>query len=215
MDRPPPYQRPPDRSPNYQYAPPTSQAQQPLHAPYPVDAYSMPRRDPFFPSAPQHVRHNSQGLPGGNNAPQGAAEGQGQAAWPNSGTHTFLFREGNSTMPLSRRVGGWARSSGWTQHACLRATLQLRQEALRVAGVLLAARPAGDSLSLSMSRIGPLGCFSGREADEKQHPSCHDLGCTTRRMRMKRRTRLCGCTAVTHFTACCSRAETPKSPAAP
>jgi hypothetical protein len=99
MDRPPPYQRPPDRPMNYHPQalatqaypgyPPASQPQQPLHVPYAVDPYSIPRRDPFYPSAPQHGRHSSQGLPGGNNAPQGQAEehiqGQ-QGGWANLGT---------------------------------------------------------------------------------------------------------------------------------
>jgi hypothetical protein len=101
MDRPPPYQRPPDRPMNhhpqttqaYPGYPPASQPQQPLHVPYTADPYSMPRRDPFFPSGPHHVRRSSQGLPAGNNAPQGQHEGQGQGGWSNSGTdYTFHNR---------------------------------------------------------------------------------------------------------------------------
>ena len=99
MDRPPPFQRPPDRPMNYHAQntqaypgyPPTSQPQQQPHASYAPDPYSMPRRDPFYPSTPQHARHNSQGLPqGGNNAPQAQAEGHEQRAWPNTGMDNIL-----------------------------------------------------------------------------------------------------------------------------
>ncbi|OAL49888.1 hypothetical protein IQ07DRAFT_587571 [Pyrenochaeta sp. DS3sAY3a] len=100
MDRqsaPPPFQRPPDSqtvvnnkyhppvSQSYSnYPPPTSQPQQPLHAPFNADPYSMPRRDPFFPAGPQHARKSSQGVLGGDNAPQSQGEG-GQSGWANSG----------------------------------------------------------------------------------------------------------------------------------
>ncbi|KAF1832140.1 Rxt3-domain-containing protein [Decorospora gaudefroyi] len=97
MSRPPPFQRPPDRPVNYHPQttqaypghPPTSQPQQPIHLPYATDPYSIPRRDPFFPSA-QHARRGSQGLSRGNNAPQGQAEGQGgwgNTARPNHANH--------------------------------------------------------------------------------------------------------------------------------
>ena len=103
MNRPPPFQRPPDRPmsrhaqshqayPAYPPASPSQQpSQQPSHAAHAADANSTARRDPFYPPRPQHARHASQGLAGGNNAPQGQAaeghgQGQGQTAWPNTGT---------------------------------------------------------------------------------------------------------------------------------
>lgn len=64
--------------------PSTSQPQQPLHAPFATDPYAVPRRDPFYPAGPQHARHRSQGVLGGNNAPHGQAEGPG--GWANTGT---------------------------------------------------------------------------------------------------------------------------------
>ncbi|KAL7773471.1 hypothetical protein CFE70_003435 [Pyrenophora teres f. teres 0-1] len=116
MDRPKPAQRPPDAPMNYHSQ--TSQAypayaslsqsqsqsqpqqqqqqqQQPVHAPYAQqDPYSVPRRDPFYPSAPQHVRHGSQGGQAplaGNKTPQGQAEGQqGQGGWPGTGTEALI-----------------------------------------------------------------------------------------------------------------------------
>lgn len=99
MDRPPPYQRPPDGPVNYHpqttqaypgYPPASQPQQQPPHAAYTVDPYSMPRRDPFLPSGPQHARGSSQGRSAGNNAPQGQAEGQGQGSWSNTGRSTSL-----------------------------------------------------------------------------------------------------------------------------
>lgn len=107
MDRqpaPPPFQRPPDRhmiqNPNYQppttqayngYPPSTSQPQQPqqpVHAPFAADPYSIPRRDPFYPAASQHARHRSQGALGGNNAPQ-QGQAEGQSGWADTGTAAF------------------------------------------------------------------------------------------------------------------------------
>jgi hypothetical protein len=94
---PPPFQRPPDRpvlhkaaypsstaQPYAAYLPTTSQPQQPLHVPFVADPYAASRRDPFFPAAAQHARPNSQGILGGDSAPQAQAEQQGN--WAQSGT---------------------------------------------------------------------------------------------------------------------------------
>ncbi|RMZ71057.1 histone deacetylation rxt3 [Pyrenophora seminiperda CCB06] len=90
------------------YAPtsqPQAQPQQPVHAPYlQQDPYSVPRRDPFYPSAPQHVRHSSQGgqaPPAGNTTPQGQAESQqGQGGWPATGMEAPSLQEHMSTRPV-------------------------------------------------------------------------------------------------------------------
>ena len=86
-----------------------SQPQQPAHAPYPQqDPYPIPRRDPFYPSAPQHVRHSSQGS---NKAPQGLAEGQqGQGGWPGTGTEAPFLQ--NSTFAVAQYQVHGARAHG-------------------------------------------------------------------------------------------------------
>ncbi|KAH5396376.1 hypothetical protein HBI32_202510 [Parastagonospora nodorum] len=111
------FQRPPDRpmihNPNHQpspqtytgYAPPTpqpQQPQQPLHVPFSQDPYAAARRDPFLPTTAQHVRRSSQGISGGDNAPQPQAERQGgwtHTARPNHGIHYGAQHHHSQTGP--------------------------------------------------------------------------------------------------------------------
>jgi hypothetical protein len=129
---PPPFQRPPDRhmlhNPNHQpspqsyaaYTPPTSQPQQPLHVPFSSDPYAVSRRDPFLPTASQHVRRTSQG---GDMATQAQAQAERQGGWTHAGTeHTLVFCFGYNlryTVGLWRVLDELCGMTEWSAHVAM------------------------------------------------------------------------------------------------
>ncbi|KAH8627841.1 hypothetical protein IG631_17609 [Alternaria alternata] len=164
MDRPPPYQRPPDGPVNYHpqttqaypgYPPASQPQQQPPHAAYTVDPYSMPRRDPFLPSGPQHARGSSQGRSAGNNAPQGQAEGQGQGSWSNTAltSHKGAQVTQAAFWPECLSPCGTARVAVWV----------VERQARDGSGKTLAALTCGMTRQLRESTSPPLSSYECKQ----------------------------------------------------
>ncbi|KAI8934840.1 hypothetical protein NX059_008520 [Plenodomus lindquistii] len=107
MDRqpaPPPDRFTPTTQPYSSFTPSTTQTQ-PLHVPLAADA--------FFPAAAQHIRRTSQGVPGGNNAPQGHGEGRGQGGWAHTGTDLAFFSLASAFWQTQREATGPASDGGY------------------------------------------------------------------------------------------------------
>jgi hypothetical protein len=138
MDRqhPPPFPRPPERTlihnPNHQnpqtsqtsqsytsYPPPASQPQPALHVPFASGPYPPSRRDPFLPSAAQHVRRGSYGLHGAEGALPGPPERHG--GWGNTGTNcscgSSLLRQHSAVVRQASCDCLGYRSMSWKQVA--------------------------------------------------------------------------------------------------
>jgi hypothetical protein len=70
--------------PSYALPPQASQPQA-MHMPFSTESYATSRRDPFLPTAAQHVRSGSYGIHGGE-----GAQGERHSAWTNTGTPSQL-----------------------------------------------------------------------------------------------------------------------------